>query len=86
MDDPYYPGISKCEYASETAAGAGTCVGTTQTNNACRDGYIDSTGKCVTNCGAENYGAITASPNGAVLKSTCASCTAANCYECVGAT
>lgn len=75
----YYPGISKCQLAS-------AAVGAIQTNNACRDGYIDSTGKCVTNCGVGQYGAITASSGGAVLKSTCTACTAANCYECVGAT
>lgn len=51
---------------------------------ACRDGYIDTNRKCVTNCGPGMYGKASFSSRGIVSESKCFACDS-SCAECVGA-
>ena len=52
-----YPGTIRCSIASTVAA---TPTGPL----ACRDGFVDSSGKCVTNCGPGKYGKVTFTSRG----------------------
>jgi hypothetical protein len=74
-ENKFYPGILRCNIDVST--------GLQTTPKACRDGYIDSTGKCVTNCGPKKYGQAVLSSRGLVETSMCYNCHD-DCAECVG--
>ena len=50
-DNTYYPGIVKCTIDATLSKPTATL--------GCRDGYIDSTGNCVSSCGIGSYGLAT---------------------------
>jgi len=57
--------------------------GTPTAAKACRDGYVSTTGKCVTNCGAGYYGLTSYTKRGNIKESKCTACSS-SCYECIG--
>ena len=60
-DNNLYPGTVRCtiDLTSGNPTGA----------TGCRDGYADSTGKCVTNCGTGMYGKAIFSSRGLIISS-----------------
>lgn len=76
QDNQFYPGVVRCSISATT--------GNPTAATGCRDGYADSTGKCVTNCGQGKYGKATYATSGKIIDSKCYTCGDTNCLECVG--
>lgn len=51
---------------------------------ACWDGYVNSAGDCTGTCGIGKYGTVTYNVRATIDSGYCYSCSASNCYECVG--
>ncbi|TNV88247.1 hypothetical protein FGO68_gene13755 [Halteria grandinella] len=75
QDNKFYPGVVRCNIDTTT--------GNPTASTGCRDGYADSNGKCVSNCGVGKYGKATYASSGKIIDSKCYTCNS-NCYQCVG--